>query len=50
MSTSDCGAPHALALVRQLHDEWGSTDAEDVDQLALWERLDHILRSADADL
>lgn len=37
-------AERTLDLLREFHDEWGSTDAESMpDQLELWERMQGLL-------
>lgn len=33
----------ALDEVRAIHHEWGETDADDIDQLDLWERIGYAL-------
>lgn len=33
-----------LAAIKRFHDEWGETDGEDLDPLALWEDLGRLLR------
>ena len=37
-----------LEAIRELHDRWGDTDADDVDPTALWEELHRILNGAEA--
>lgn len=39
------GPAAALHTVVELHREWGETDLEQLDQLAMWERLGMALRS-----
>lgn len=39
------GPAAVLHAVAELHREWGETDLEQLDQLAMWERLGAALRS-----
>lgn len=43
-------AESTLAAVRDIHERWGNTEADDLDPLALWEDLGRLLSAGGADV